>query len=76
MTARTALALINHVLDEVLLEKEGDFDSDSRFRVKWLFRAVAGKAHLIHPEDLSAGWNPVTNSGWNCDRKPHAGSGR
>lgn len=35
MTVRTALALINQVLDEVLLEQEGDFDSDSRFCVKW-----------------------------------------
>jgi putative DNA methylase len=27
--------LINHVLDEVLAEQEGDFDSESRWCVKW-----------------------------------------
>ncbi len=35
MTIRTALALINQVLDESLMEQEGDLDSDSRFCVKW-----------------------------------------
>lgn len=35
MTVRTALALINQVLDEVLTEQEGDFDADTRFCVKW-----------------------------------------
>ena len=32
---RDALALINQVLDEVLTEQEGDFDSDSRFALAW-----------------------------------------
>lgn len=32
---RTALQLINQVLDEVLAEQEGDFDTDSRWCVKW-----------------------------------------
>ena len=35
MTVRTALALINAALDEVLSEQEGDFDADTRFCVKW-----------------------------------------
>ncbi len=35
MTIRTALALINQALDEVLSEQEGDLDTDSRFCVKW-----------------------------------------
>lgn len=35
MTVRTALTLINQVLDEVLSEQEGDFDSDTRFCVRW-----------------------------------------
>ena len=30
-----ALALINQILDEVLAEQEGDFDSDSRWAVAW-----------------------------------------
>jgi putative DNA methylase len=35
MSVRTALALINQSLDEVLTEQEGDFDADTRFCVKW-----------------------------------------
>lgn len=93
MTVRTALALINQVLDETLSEQEGDFDSDTRFCVKWfgqyawdetdsgtadvlaratntsieglqrggVFRAVAGKARLLGPADLSESWDPLTD---------------
>jgi putative DNA methylase len=35
MTVRTALTLINAALDEVLAELEGDFDTDTRFCVRW-----------------------------------------
>jgi len=35
MPVRSALALINQVLDEVLAEQEGEFDSDTRFALKW-----------------------------------------
>jgi putative DNA methylase len=35
MRVRTALQLINQVLDEVLAEQEGDFDTQSRWCVKW-----------------------------------------
>jgi len=35
MTVRTALTLINQVLDEVLSEQEGEFDSDTRWAVAW-----------------------------------------
>lgn len=35
LSVRTALALINQVLDEVLTEQEGDFDADSRFALAW-----------------------------------------
>jgi len=35
MTVRTALALINHTLDEVLAEQEGEFDADTRWAVAW-----------------------------------------
>lgn len=35
MRVRTALMLINQVLAEVLTEQEGEFDSDSRFALKW-----------------------------------------
>ena len=35
MTVRSALTLINQVLDEVLAEQEGEFDSDTRWAVSW-----------------------------------------
>nr|WP_232334222.1 DUF1156 domain-containing protein [Rhodococcus sp. WB1] len=35
MTVRTALARINEILDEVLVEQEGDFDPDTRFAIAW-----------------------------------------
>ncbi len=35
MVVRTALALINQVLDEVLAEQEGEFDGDTRWAVAW-----------------------------------------
>ncbi|WP_237744836.1 DUF1156 domain-containing protein [Kribbella catacumbae] len=35
MTVRAALARINEILDQVLNEQEGDFDSPSRFALAW-----------------------------------------
>jgi putative DNA methylase len=35
MSVRTALALINQALDEILSAQEGDFDADTRFAVTW-----------------------------------------
>jgi len=35
MGIRTALALINQTLDEVLAEQEGEFDSDTRWALAW-----------------------------------------
>lgn len=35
MPVREALQQINHLLDEVLNEQEGDFDSDTRFALTW-----------------------------------------
>jgi len=35
MRVRTALALINQVLDEVTAEQEGEFDEDTRWAVSW-----------------------------------------
>jgi len=35
LTVRTALALINQVLDEVLAEQEGEFDADTRWALAW-----------------------------------------
>jgi len=35
MRVRTALALINQALDELLAEQEGEFDADTRFAIAW-----------------------------------------
>lgn len=35
MTVRSALARINEILDQVLSEQEGDFDSHTRFAITW-----------------------------------------
>lgn len=35
MTVREALQVINSILDEVLDEQESEFDSDTRFAIKW-----------------------------------------
>ena len=35
VTVRDALALINHTLDEVLAEQEGEFDADTRWALSW-----------------------------------------
>ncbi|MHA7223086.1 DUF1156 domain-containing protein [Arthrobacter sp. RHLT1-20] len=35
MTVRSALARINEILDQVLNEQEGDFDSTTRFAIAW-----------------------------------------
>jgi len=35
MSVKTALALINQALDEVLAEQDGDLDADTRFCLKW-----------------------------------------
>jgi len=52
MTVKTALVLINQVLDEVLAENDGDLDTDSRFCLKWYLQygwAVApyGEADVL-----------------------------
>lgn len=52
MSVRTALALINQVLDEVLAEQEGDLDADTRFCLKWYeqygwARAPFGEADVL-----------------------------
>jgi putative DNA methylase len=52
MTVRTALALINQVLDEVLSEQEGEFDPETRFCIKWFAQygwneATSGEADTL-----------------------------
>jgi putative DNA methylase len=57
MTVRTALALINQVLDEVLSEQEGDFDEDTRFCVKWFSQFGWDEQPFGRADDLSRSTN-------------------
>lgn len=57
MTVRTALALINQVLDETLSEQEGDFDADTRFCVKWFSQYAWDEADSGTADTLSRATN-------------------
>ena len=35
LSVREALVLINQILDETLVQQEGDFDADSRWALAW-----------------------------------------
>ena len=59
MSVRTALALINQVLDETLSEQEGDFDADTRFCVKWFGQYEWSDAESGTADTLS---RPTVNS--------------
>jgi putative DNA methylase len=51
MSVRSALARINEVLDEVLAEQEGDFDTDTRFAIAWF------RQHGFAPGDFGSADN-------------------
>ena len=57
MTVRTALALINQVLDEVLSAQEGDFDADTRFCVTWFGEFGWSDAPYGRADDLARSRN-------------------
>jgi len=57
MRVRTALQLINQVLDEVLAEQEGDFDTDSRWCVKWFEQMEWAAGEYGRAETLSTALN-------------------
>ncbi|MDQ3273957.1 MAG: hypothetical protein M3Q39_02710, partial [Actinomycetota bacterium] len=61
MTVRTALALINHALDEVLSEQEGDFDSDTRFCLKWFRQFEWNEAGTGQADVLARATNTSTS---------------
>ncbi|MFO0606374.1 MAG: DUF1156 domain-containing protein [Polyangiales bacterium] len=46
MPVRTALQLINQVLDEVLSEQEGDFDADTRCALGWFLQHQYGEGEF------------------------------
>ncbi len=57
MPVRSALALINQVLDEVLTEQEGEFDADTRFAIKWFEQYGFDEAGYDPAEGLARAMN-------------------
>jgi len=57
MSIRTALALINQTLDEILTEQEGEFDSDTRWTVSWFEQFGMNEGQFGTAETLSKAKN-------------------
>jgi len=57
MPVRSALALINQVLDEVLAEQEGEFDAATRFSIKWFEQYGFEEADYDPAEGLARAMN-------------------
>lgn len=61
MTVRTALGIINQVLDEVLAEQEGDFDPDTRWALAWFEQYGTSEESFGTAETLSKAKNTSIN---------------
>lgn len=61
MTVRTALALINQTLDEVLAEQEAEFDADTRWAVAWFEQHGMEEGPFGDAETLSKAKNTAVN---------------
>jgi len=57
MRVRTALELINQVLAEVLNELEGDFDSDTRWALKWFHQNAFDEGVFGDAQNLATALN-------------------
>jgi len=57
MTVRTALGLINQVLDEVLAAEESEMDADTRWAVTWFTQYAFGEALYGEAEVLATARN-------------------
>jgi putative DNA methylase len=57
MSVRSAVALINQVLDEVLTEQDGEFDADTRFAIKWFEQYPFDEAGYDPAERLARAMN-------------------
>lgn len=62
MTVRTALGIINQVLDEVLAEQEGDFDADTRWALAWFEQHGTEEGPFGVAETLSKAKNTAVNA--------------
>lgn len=61
MSVRTALGIINQVLDEVLAEQEGDFDTDTRWALAWFEQFGMKEEAFGVAETLSKAKNTAIN---------------
>lgn len=61
MSVRTALTLINQVLDEVLAEQEGDFDGDTRWAISWFEQFGTKEGPYGDAETLSKAKNTAVS---------------
>ena len=61
MTVRTALALINQTLDEVLAEQEAEFDADTRWALAWFDQYGMEEGEFGVAETLSRAKNTAVN---------------
>jgi len=61
MTVRTALALINQALDEVLAEQEGEFEADTRWALAWFEQYGMNEGPFGVAETLSKAKNTAVN---------------
>ena len=61
LSVREALTLINQMLDEVLAEQEGDFDSDSRWALAWFEQFGFHDGPFGDAETLSKAKNTAIN---------------
>ena len=57
MTVRSALTRINEILDQVLNEQEGDFDSTSRFAIAWYRQHGYGAGKFGDADNLARARN-------------------
>jgi len=61
MSVRTALGIINQVLDEVLAEQEGEFDADTRWALAWFEQFGMQAEAFGTAETLSKAKNTAIN---------------
>lgn len=61
MRVRTALALINQTLDEVLAEQEAEFDADTRWALAWFEQFGMTEGQFGDAETLSKAKNTAVN---------------
>jgi putative DNA methylase len=62
MTVRAALGLINHALDEVLAEQEGEYDPETRWAVAWFEQFGMAEGKFGDAETLSKAKDTAINA--------------